>query len=411
MAAALEATGASVSAWLGRARPLTGEHLLELSTDYWDSAAADVRRRIAVLEPTPFPPAEPEWRQGPPAPRHTASPAAAAAFFAALSPPAQSALAERYPELVGPVDGAPLAVRYRANHLLAVAHLAKLERLRRATRGDFGPDWESFRWIGGHLDHQRPTDLEVDNARRWAEIGRQLLRFDTSGDGEIVEVLGDLETARHLAVLVPGVGNDLAGFEDGLRANATALLEGAGRADVAVVAWLGYDPPDDLLAATNRHPVAAARSLSSFLAGLGISVGQNIHMSIIGHSYGSLVTGRALQMGAVVDEVVFIGSPGVGVDHVSKLGLPATTRVWAGRAASDPIRFARAIECLEVIPVCYPSDDRLFFGVDPTDPDFGARRFPVEEEPVRDAHSAYFRRGSESLRSLTAILVGDQFSG
>ena len=224
--------------------------------------------------------------------------------------------------------------------------------------------------------------------------------------GRIVEVLGDLESSRHVAVVIPGVGNGIANYERGLRHSAASLHDDAGRSDVTVIAWLGYDTPDDLLAATARRPVVAADSLSRLLAGLDLSTDQSLHVTVIGHSYGSLVAGEALQAGARTNEVVFIGSPGVGADHVSELGLPASTRVWAGRAGSDPIGLARGFECLDPLPVCYPAADRLFFGVDPTDPAFGATAFVVDDAPFREAHSSYFKQDSVSLHNLSSILLG-----
>jgi pimeloyl-ACP methyl ester carboxylesterase len=272
---------------------------------------------------------------------------------------------------------------------------------------------ELLRWatapLTGHrelVDELAALDQQIAHAERFADEDRQFLRFDPSGDGLIVEVLGELASSRHIAVVIPGVGNEIANYEHGLRRSATSLYESASRSDATVIAWLGYDTPDDLLAATDSHPTEAAASLAQMLNGLDVSLDGPAHTSIIGHSYGSLVAGVALQAGARADEVAFVGSPGIGVDHVSDFGLPASIRVWAGRAASDPIQLARGLECLDLIPVCYPSAERLFFGIDPTDPSFGATRFEVGDAPSREAHSSYFRQGSRSLRNLTLIFLG-----
>ena len=233
---------------------------------------------------------------------------------------------------------------------------------------------------------------------------RKLLVFDPQRDGLIVEVFGDLAAAAHLAVLVPGVGNALADYEANFRSNAARLYARLRGSDAAVVAWLGYDTPDHLAAAAVSAATDAARPLARFLD--GIRGPGPVHTSLIGHSYGSAVVGRALADGLEVDEAVFIGSPGVGVDRVSDLDLPAGTRVWAGRAPADPIRFARAIECIEMTPVCYPSTDRPFFGTYPVEPSFGAIRFPVGNPPLEEAHSSYFADGLVSLRNLAFIITG-----
>ncbi|MDH3398066.1 MAG: alpha/beta hydrolase family protein [Acidimicrobiia bacterium] len=419
VADSFEQTAATIAALMSRIHPLLpeGDHLqlVDRSVAWWAATAADLKQRIAALEPLPRPVVGPEWIQGPPRPDDVESPAEAAAFFAALSSRHALELAERFPEQVGPLDGAPVALRYAANHLLAVRHLEDLELRRRAlaaTRnaryGSTPNDpWDGFLSARPSVDLQLvDLDARIVDAERWAEGHRQFLLFDPSGDGAIIEVIGELELSRHVAVVIPGVGNDLTNYEQGLRPRATDFYLGANRPDVAIIAWLGYDTPDNLLAATNRHPVDAAASLSDFLAGLDASVRHNLHTSVIGHSYGSLVTGEAMRVGARADEVVFIGSAGVGVDHVSELALPAGTQVWVGSAASDPIRLARDLECLELAPICFPSSDRLFFGLDPTDPAFGAITFAVDAAPIRDAHASYFEPGSLSLRNLTSIVLG-----
>ena len=426
VADSLAQTGANIAALASRIRLLipesNGLDAAGRSVAWWKSTAADLKRRVALLEPTSRPAPGAEWIQGPPRRDDLISPTEAAAFFARLGPLEAMRLAGRFPDQVGPVEGAPPAVRYQANHVLAVRYLEDLRRRRRAIIASNGPGFsftpddlrDLYRSIGRPFTDLRRLvdedlamlDRQIADAARWADRDRQFLRFDPSGDGQIIEVLGELESSRHVAIVVPGVGNEIANYERGLRRSATSLHDSADRSDASVIAWLGYDAPDDLLAAMNRHPVAAAESLTGFLRGLEVSIKHGVHRSLIGHSYGSVVTGEALQAGAAVEEVVFIGSPGVGVDHVSDLELPASTHVWAGRAASDPILLARDLECFDPAPICHPSADRLFFGLDPTDPAFGATRFAVDDAPIRDAHSSYFKQGSASLHNLTSIFLG-----
>src|SRR5689334_11990388 len=95
----------------------------------------------------------------------TASPAAVARFFAGLTSAEGSALAHRYPQIIGNLDGAPLALRYAADATLSA----------------------------------RPHVIE----------------YDPHGDGRIAEVVGDLASADTIAVIVPGVDNRLDNFETG----------------------------------------------------------------------------------------------------------------------------------------------------------------------------------------------------
>jgi hypothetical protein len=424
IADSLAQTGATVLALTNRIRPLL-PHSAYLSSvgrsvAWWESSAHALRRRIVRVGQSPPTPVTPTWSQGPPLAEHLESPPSAAAFFASLSQRQATALAARYPDLIGPIDGAPFSLRYLANHLLAVRYLEGLRRRRKQTERTGGPEgvaaewWDRFRWSFALLDGRRgPLDddlAEIDrriaDAERWADEDRHFLRFDPSGDGLIVEVLGQIETSQHVAVVVPGVGNELVDYESGLRANAGFLHDELGGSDTSIVVWLGYDAPDNLLAATNPSPLEAAETLKRFLDGLEVANGRTAHVSLIGHSYGSLVAGTALLAGARADEVVFIGSPGVGVDHASELRLPAASRVWTSRGSSDPIRFAREVQCLDLTPICFPSKGRLFFGNDPTDPSFGATEFEAGDASIRDAHSSYFLADSPSLRNLAFIVRG-----
>jgi pimeloyl-ACP methyl ester carboxylesterase len=243
-------------------------------------------------------------------------------------------------------------------------------------------------------------DVAIQDRRAWSH--RQLLSYDPSGDGQIVEVFGDLAHAHHVVVLVPGVGTDLASYERGFHVDALHLAERLAGRDVAVVAWLGYDPPDSLVSAVSTAPAEqGAASLAVFVEAL-----PQVHLTVIGHSYGSLVAGLAVrEYGLAPDELVFIGSPGVGVDDVDQLELPRSSTVWAALTPLDPIQLAKP-ECLSLSSRCALTSD-MVFGVDPHDAVFGARTFAAGDAPVWNAHSAYYREGSASLDNLAHIVVGE----
>src|SRR5439155_15652814 len=110
----------------------------------------------------------------------------------------------------------------------------------------------------------------------------------------------------------------------------------------AIIAWLGYDAPDTLAqAATAGRAVGAESALHRFQAGLRAThQGTASHNTVIGLSYGSTVvgyTGHALGLDA--DDVVLIGSPGVGVRHAGDLGL-SPAHVWASTARHHVINAA-----------------------------------------------------------------------
>jgi Alpha/beta hydrolase len=230
--------------------------------------------------------------------------------------------------------------------------------------------------------------------------GRRFLEYDTRGDGRAVEVVGDLVHATHIAILVPGVDTTVANFDHGLgnvqrRAPAfqARQLYGAMTArtsePVAVVAWLGYDPPEGVgLAAVREDRAAAgARALVSFVDTLAAAA----TVTIIGHSYGSVVAGLAApRLGPNVRDIIAIGSPGMGVD--TRADLHTAARVWAGTAKGDWTRWIPGVRIFG-----------LGHGTRPAEPQFGALPLPVTGVAN---HDSYFVTGTGSLNAMAGIAVG-----
>ncbi len=228
--------------------------------------------------------------------------------------------------------------------------------------------------------------------------GRRFLSFDPRGDGIAVEVLGDLEHADRVAVVVPGADNSLGNYDSpkfvggGSRALYRQARASAPGARIAVIAWLGYDSPSTLStgALTAGHAEKGARGLEGLLAGLH-RVNGKARFALLCHSYGSVVCGKAVPRFAPlpVDEVALFGSPGTTVRHASDLGTPA--RVWAGRAKGDWIQYVPHVRFTGV-----------GFGADPAAPGFGALRFDAGTGP----HSGYLKPGSLALCNLALIALG-----
>jgi hypothetical protein len=226
--------------------------------------------------------------------------------------------------------------------------------------------------------------------------GHHFLDFNARGNGLAVEVVGNLATARRVAIIVPGSDTSLTTF--GSRGSASpagaavALAAQAHRLDhgarLAVIAWHGYAAPSTFSPGviTSGDAVqgsGALRPLVNKLARGGRQV------ALLCHSYGSVVCGLAAPDLPVSDIAVF-GSP--GMDAPSARALRSSARVWAGRGSSDWMRYVPHIHLLG-----------LGFGQDPTASAFGARRFDCGAA----GHSGYFRRGSIALRNLAYIALGD----
>ena len=190
--------------------------------------------------------------------------------------------------------------------------------------------------------------------------------------------------------------------------SARAVLAAARPGDgLAVVAWLGYDTPRVSQVASTQLALTGADRLTSFIGSLRITA-PHADVTVVGHSYGTLVAAEAARHGMVADRLIFVGSPGVEAARATDL-LPAG-QVWAARARDDPIQAVFATEEISRWMLGGPVGlltlrklrvDR--FGPDPTGRSFGARRFSVAGS---QGHSDYFRPGSTSVRNITRIVTG-----
>ncbi|GAA4615723.1 alpha/beta hydrolase family protein [Actinoallomurus liliacearum] len=226
-----------------------------------------------------------------------------------------------------------------------------------------------------------------------AAPGRTFIAFDPRG--RAVEVVGDLAAARRVAILVPGSDTTLRDFDSRGTASpgggARAVLAEALRIDpharLAVLAWLGYGAPRTIsldVATTGRadQGARALRPLVNTLNAHGVAV------SLLCHSYGSVVCGRAARHVDATDIAVF-GSPGMAVSSAAALHTRA--RVWAGRASGDWMAYVPKVRVLG-----------LGFGADPTGRGFGARVFAAGA----GGHGDYLRPGGIALRDLALIALG-----
>ncbi|MFJ5557849.1 alpha/beta hydrolase [Streptomyces sp. NPDC093250] len=174
-----------------------------------------------------------------------------------------------------------------------------------------------------------------DRRRAGAEralAGRQLLYFDGRGAGLVTEVLGDLAGAGRVAVLAPGSDTSIDTYGR-FRAAALTLNERLGER-AAVVAWLGYETPGTFstAVATTGRAEEAAPGLRALVDDVRAVAGQRARVSLLCHSYGSVVCARAAD-GLDVDDIALLGSPGTSADTAADLHTRA--RIWPARGAED----------------------------------------------------------------------------
>lgn len=230
--------------------------------------------------------------------------------------------------------------------------------------------------------------------RAMEEPTRHFLTFDGRYGGRSAEVVGDLATADRVAVLVPGADTSLDTYAR-FRAGAVALRRELGER-TAVVAWLGYETPGTVSVdtLTQGRAIEAAPRLRRFVTEVA-AARPNARISLLCHSYGSVVCARAtsgLRVGNIAD-VVLYGSPGTG--YADAAALHTSARVWVGRGGSDWIGDVPHLQL--TLPFA-----TIGFGRDPASPEFGARIFAAGDA----GHSSYLAPGSTSLSNLARIVAG-----
>jgi pimeloyl-ACP methyl ester carboxylesterase len=138
----------------------------------------------------------------------------------------------------------------------------------------------------------------------------------------------------------------------------------------------------------NEHLVAAGGELTEFVRSLPVRTHQSV--TIVAHSFGSLVTGAALvEHGLEVTDVVVAGSPGMSVDRLRELHV-SSAHFFSEEAPGD------AIAELGV------------FGASPTSPLFGGTRMRTNAPGHVEvhSHSSYFVPGSEALENIVNVVTG-----
>lgn len=207
-------------------------------------------------------------------------------------------------------------------------------------------------------------DLEKVDEAVTGHPDRTLMLLDTESgrQARAAIAVGDPDTATHVAVTTPGLNTTVREAIGGMADEATNVqqeavhqldLAGRGNEPVAAIAWIGYDPPQvagthELGAAlSGGYEVshddvaqAGAHDLARFYDGITAAHHGPLDLTAIGHSYGSLTTGLALQEPGDhgVDNALFYGSPGIEATTPQQLGLQPG-RVFTMETPDDPIQW------------------------------------------------------------------------
>ncbi|SNR80713.1 Alpha/beta hydrolase [Haloechinothrix alba] len=325
-----------------------------------------------------------------------------------LTPMQQESAIYTHGDSIGSMDGIPVEARDRANRIRFADEYADLDARREALIA-LGDDRSltqdnELRELNDVYEGMDAIKERLEREPTGNAPQAYLLDFETEGNGRGIVATGNPDTADNTVTNVPGTGSGLSSMPGEL-SKADSILEAAGQyssGETAAVTWIGYDAPQDVLFEAPRESYAgeAAPDLASFQNGLAAThEGGGGHNTVIGHSYGSTVVGHtARDHGLPVDNMVFLGSPGVGVDHAGELDIDPEN-VYASTAENDIIRAGAAVS--------------HGLGDSPIDEDFGAVEFrsdPGTEGlgPLgsTDAHSEYWDRQNESLKNLGRIVTG-----
>lgn len=373
---------------------------LALAVDLDEHAAAALSR--VESEPVAVLPASAPMPPG-------GSPAANAAFWEAAAPDRRTNLLVNHPESIGNVDGIPAGVRDAANRRRLVLERTRLEgvareltrRLEANTFGGLTDDADA----GLEQTEKRLAALDAI-ARTLDQGNRQLLVLDNSSSEDTLAAIavGNVQTATHVAVFVPGLNSDVAGDVERYDGDMDALKKTVDRVleegeTAACVTWANYQAPqlgwsllDPRTTVLSTYAAAAGASrLSGFLDGLDAARSQDPHLSLVGHSYGSLTAALALRGADTtgVDDMVSLGSPGIGIDSTETLSIPPG-HVFVGEAAGDVVA------------------DLGVFGRDPEDLD-GVRFLSTSAEGELEAsrgHSEYLSDGTTSQHEVALVVAG-----
>ncbi|WP_406159459.1 alpha/beta hydrolase family protein [Streptomyces sp. NBC_01005] len=329
---------------------------------------------------------------------------------------------ELLPDQIGGLDGIPVADRDTANRRNLPDLISKLEGKTDKTSKE-------------QLAGLREIDRQL---KEGSQPPMYLIGISDEGNGRAIVSYGNPDTSKNVSAYVPGLNTSLDeefAKNDLKRARDTAIGAQGYDPSSASIVWLGYDAPqtpDGLsslaVAGTGRAEKGGA-AYYDFMGGIAATnQNKDPHITAIGHSYGSRTVGAATQkLGGIpgVDDIILVGSPGVGVDRAVDLGVGAG-HVFVGAAANDPVtklpsKTQVVVGGIGMIlggpagayaagDLADPGDDDLWFGKDPASKAFGATRFPVDPgKPMSfDSHSNYFNpaRDAVSADSIALIVSG-----
>lgn len=390
-----------------------------------------------------------------------------AAYWSKLPYAQKQYLCDHYPDLIGNADGVEAWARDRANRL-------RLPKLKQAAQNELdsvnkelnagGDDYDRRRYLKARKEElQAQVDSYKAIEDQLSDKGRIRLEDYQHGakgepfslltlqveDGRVLAAVarGDVDHAKNVATIVPGIGTTVNGKLGG-EINRAGVIRDAAVAegnlatkDVAVVSWLGYKAPPNLSLdmegnldiATPDLARKGAVKLAGFETGLAASRrygAGDANITLIGHSYGSAVSGMATTMtrDGDVDNVILCGSPGMGTDDPSEIHVPRDHRFVSGVPRGDFVQGSgedKGVPLSWVVlgPIVTETSGIGHLGMNPMSPESGFTHISGDAtgskeynpwgvpsewllSPDGTNHSVYMDRGTETSRDMGRIVAG-----
>ncbi|GAA2811729.1 alpha/beta hydrolase [Saccharopolyspora taberi] len=333
------------------------------------------------------------------------SPEDNARWWKSLPEDQREALRQNPPAWLGNRDGIPAEIRDRANRARMGDERAALTAKKAELEQGGVSDDEKEELAGVEAKIK-----SVDAVQKMLDRGdRQLMLLDTGGErAKAAVAVGNVDTADHVAVFTPGFNTTVDGSlnadkqMDELRRQAQYESDRYGEGgEVAAVTWVGTEFPQwseiadpDRSVASSEPAEKGGQKLGDFYKGINASREDDPHLTALGHSYGSTMTGYGLQQdGHGVDDAVLFGSPGAGTGDVQDLGLPEghAYRIEArDDKVADLARFGGD-----------PSHLDGMTGLSAKDSEVGGRKLAEVT-----GHSSYFTPDSTSQYNMSTVVAG-----
>jgi hypothetical protein len=358
-------------------------------------------------------------------------------WWTSLTPEERQRLIAEHPDQIGNLNGVPVLARSDANIGAMTQDLNRVRDIADRCRvpvDDVVRDPAKYGLSAADITRYQNADqtkqgLDHDAGDPLHPNPVYLFAYDPlafGGKGRAAVAIGNPDLAKNTAVIVPGTSSSVKGswLHDNHN-DALNLYSEANAADpnnpTSVIAWMGYDAPNDFNDVQRISTPALARTGGQALAqdvnGLWAThLGAGQHVAVLGHSYGSTTVADAFALGHMhANDAVLIGCPGTDLAPNAASFHLDRGHVYVGDASTDPVGMLGQLNGLSKTVFGDNIGGQVLgtlpgLGADPALDGFGSVRFRAEV-PGSDGitphdHSYYYHLGSESLHSMADITSG-----